>query len=233
MTIEDVMTKDVATAEVGTPLRDVAALLAEKKISGLPVVHDGRVVGVVSEADILAKERGEARERRGLFGFLVDDRAAAELKLEARTAGEAMTAPAVTIAPGRPVAEAAATMIDERVNRLPVVDRDGRLLGIVTRADLVRAFVRTDAELAEEIRNDVLLRALWIPPDSVDVAVEDGAVTLTGAVENRATAEMLPGFVQRVPGVVTVRSEVTWETENGHARKSSTTSTASKEGSGP
>jgi CBS domain-containing protein len=215
MIVSDVMTKDVATADVGTPLRDVAALLAEMEISGLPVVRDGRVVGVVSEADILAKERGEAPERGGLFGFLVNDRAAAELKLEARTAGEAMTAPAVTIGPDRPVAEAAATMIDERVNRLPVVAGDGRLLGIVTRADLVRAFVRTDTELADEIRNDVLLRALWIPPESVEVAVEDGAVTLTGMVENRATAEMLPGFVQRVPGVVAVRSEVTWETEDG------------------
>jgi CBS domain-containing protein len=218
MIVEAVMTKNVVTVNVSTPLRDVAALLAEKEISGLPVVADGRVVGVVSEADILAKERGRPRDRSGLLAFLIDDHAAAELKLEARTAGEAMTAPALTIGPDRPVAEAAATMIDERVNRLPVVDADGSLLGIVTRADLVRAFVRTDAELAKEIRNDVLLRSLWIPPDRVEVAVEDGAVTLTGEVENRATAEMLPGFVQRVPGVVTVRSDVTWENENGHGR---------------
>jgi CBS domain-containing protein len=219
MNVEDVMTTDVATVNVGTPLRDVAALLAEKEISGLPVVADDRVVGVVSEADILAKERGETRGRRGLFGFLVDDRAAAELKLEARTAGEAMSAPPVTIGPARPVAEAAATMIDERVNRLPVIDGDGRLLGIVTRADLVRAFVRSDAELAEEIRHDVLLKALWISPESVEVAVDEGAVTLTGVVENRATAEMLPAFVQRVPGVVTVLSDVTWETENGRPER--------------
>ena len=214
MNVEDVMTRNVTTVDAGTPLRDVAALLAEKKISGLPVVRDGRVVGVVSEADILAKERGGAPER-GLFGFLLDDRAAAELKLEARTAGEAMSAPAVTIRSERPVSEAAATMIDEGVNRLPVVDAEGKLLGIVTRADLVRAFVRTDADLADEIRHDVLLRALWIPPESVEVAVTEGAVTLTGMVENRATAEMLPGFVQRVPGVVTVLSEVTWEDKNG------------------
>jgi CBS domain-containing protein len=218
MIVEDVMTTNVATVDASTPLREVAALLAEKGISGLPVVAAGRVVGVVSEADILAKERGEAREHGGLFGFLVGDRAAAELKLEARTAGEAMTAPAVTIGHGRPISEAAATMIDERVNRLPVVAADGSLLGIVTRADLVRAFVRTDAELAEEIRNDVLVKALWIPPESVEVAVRDGAVTLIGVVENRATAEMLPGFVQRVPGVVTVLSEVTWEGANGRGR---------------
>jgi CBS domain-containing protein len=215
MRVKDVMTRNVATVDVTTPLREVAALLAEKKISGLPVVSDDEVVGVVSEADILAKERGAPHERGGIFGFLVGDRAAEELKLEARTAGEAMSAPALTVGPERLVAEAAATMIDEKVNRLPVVDDDGRLLGIVTRADLVRAFVRTDAELATEIREEVLLRSLWIAPDSVQVAVTDGAVTLKGQVENRATAEMLPGFVQRVPGVVSVLSEVTWEDGNG------------------
>ena len=218
MKIADVMSTDVVTVDVSTPLREAAALLAEKKISGLPVTAEGRVVGVVSEADILAKERGETRERGGLFGFLLDDRATAELKLEARTAGEAMSAPAITTSPERPLAEAAGTMIDEGINRLPVVDDDGQLLGIVTRADLVKAFVRGDAELAEEIREDVLLRALWIPPESIAVTVEDGIVTLKGHVENRATAEMLPEFVQRVPGVVSVHAEVTWDEANGHRR---------------
>ena len=216
MKVEDVMSRDVVTVDVSTPLRDVAALLAEKRISGLPVISEDGVVGVVSEADILAKERGETHERGGLFGFLLDDRATAELKLEARTAGEAMSAPAITIGPERPVSEAAGTMIDEGVNRLPVVGDEGRLLGIVTRADLVKAFVRSDAELAEEIREDVLLRALWIPPESIVVSVEDGIATLRGHVENRATAEMLPGFVQRVPGVVSVLAEVTWGDDNGH-----------------
>jgi CBS domain-containing protein len=216
MKIENVMSRDVVTVDVSTPLRDVAQLLAEKRISGVPVVSDEAVVGIVSEADILAKERGESHERHGLFGFLLDDRAAAELKLEARTAGEAMSAPPITIAPDRPLAEAAATMIDEGVNRLPVVDDAGQLLGIVTRADLVKAFVRSDTELAEEIREDVLLRALWIPPESVTVNVEDGMVTLRGHVENRTTAELLPEFVQRVPGVVSVVAEVTWDDNNGH-----------------
>jgi len=215
MKIEDVMSRDVVTVDLSTPLREVAALLAEKRISGLPVVSEGRVVGVVSEADVLAKERGETHERGGLLSFLVDDRATAELKLEARTAGEAMSAPAITIRPDRPLPEAAGVMIDEGVNRLPVVDENGQLLGIVTRADLVKAFVRSDAELAEEIREDVLLKALWIPPEAVSVSVDEGVVTLTGHVENRATAEILPQFVQRVPGVVSVLAEVTWDAGNG------------------
>jgi CBS domain-containing protein len=215
MKVSDVMTTAVVTVSSETPLRDVAVMLTERRISGLPVVDDGRVVGVVSEGDILAKERGRVAERRGLFGVLLDDRATAELKLQARTAGTAMTSPALTIAPNRPVSEAAATMIDEGVNRLPVVDSGGELLGIITRADLVRAFVRTDEELTEDVREGVLLKALWITPGNVNVVVKDGVVTLKGEVENRATAEMLPDFVQRVPGVVAVRSDVTWEDENG------------------
>ncbi len=138
MKVADVMTVDVVTVGKETPLRDVAALLTERRISGLPVVDEGRVVGVVSEGDILVKERGRKAERRGLFGVLLDDRATAELKLEARTADAAMTSPALTIGPDRPVAEAAGVMVDQGVNRLPVVNADGTLLGIVTRADLVR-----------------------------------------------------------------------------------------------
>jgi CBS domain-containing protein len=102
-------------------------------------------------------------------------------------------------------------MVDEGVNRLPVVDADGKLVGIVTRADLVRAFVRTDSELEREIREDVLLRSLWVAPERVVVEVEEGVASLRGQVENRATAEMLPDFVRRVPGVVAVHSDVSWE----------------------
>ena len=215
MKVSDVMTTNVVTVGAQTPLRKVAALLIERKISGLPVVEDGAVVGVVSEGDILAKERGPRSERPGWFGLLFEDRAVAELKLEARTAGTAMTSPALTITPERPVAEAAGVMVDEAVNRLPVVDADGKLVGIVTRADLVRAFVRTDGELEREIREDVLVRSLWVAPERVVVDVEDGVVALRGQVENRATAEMLPDFVRRVPGVVAVHSNVTWEEESG------------------
>jgi CBS domain-containing protein len=214
MKVADVMTTDVVAVSKETPLRDVAVLLSERRISGLPVVDDGQVLGVVSEGDIIAKERGRAPGHHGIFGALLDDRAAAELKLEARTAGAAMTSPALTIAPDRPVADAAGLMVDKGVNRLPVVNADGALLGIITRADLVRVFVRTDVELEHEIREDVLLKTLWITPGNVDVKVAEGVVTLTGEVENRETAEMLPDFIRRVPGVVAVHTSVSWK-ENG------------------
>src|SRR5437660_725291 len=108
MKVEDVMTKDVKTVELGTPLKEVAAILAETGISGLPVVDGGgAVVGVVSEADIIHKERIEPERRVGLLGMLLaGDSAASELKIHARTAEEAMSAPAITIGPRRPVAEA-------------------------------------------------------------------------------------------------------------------------------
>jgi CBS domain-containing protein len=125
----------------------------------------------------------------------------------AKTAGEAMSAPALTIGSGKAVHEAARLMIDEGVNRLPVVD-DGALVGIITRADIVRAFTRSDAELASEILDDILRRTFWAEPGSVTVTVTDGRVALAGQVETEADAEMLPLFVSRVPGVVAVDADL-------------------------
>jgi CBS domain-containing protein len=211
MKIFDVMTKDVMTVTPEATLRQVAEVLSGFGISGLPVVEDGRVVGVVSEADVLAKERGDAPRRSSLFGLLLDDGAGLTAKLEARTAAEAMTSPAVTISPERPLAEAAARMLDEGVNRLPVLQEDGTLVGIVTRADLVRAFVRSDEEIAREVEEDVILRTLWIAPERIEVSVEDGDVQISGHVESRAEADLLPEFVRKVPGVVSVSSSLTWD----------------------
>jgi CBS domain-containing protein len=219
MKVEDVMTRDVRTVRSSTSLKEAARILAADRISGLPVVDsDGHVVGVLSEADILVKERGQTEERgffARLFELPIPELAS---KLEARNVGEAMSAPALTIGPKRPLSQAAAIMVDEGVNRLPVVDDDGVLIGIVTRADLVRAFVRSDDEIAEEIREDVIGRTLWIAPESVQVVVDHGEVRLSGQVETRADAELIPSFVQRVPGVVSVLSKLRWS-ENGSRKE--------------
>jgi CBS domain-containing protein len=121
-----------------------------------------------------------------------------------------MTSPAVTIRPRRAVSEAAALMLDRRVNRLPVVDDHGRLVGIVTRSDLVRAFVRSDEEIEREIREDVILNTLWNAPDRFEIEVQEGEVTLSGKVADAQSAELLVNFIERVPGVVAVRSSVAW-----------------------
>src|SRR3990172_2445301 len=130
MKVEDVMTKQVWTVRSDTPLKDAAEILARQRVSGLPVVDaESCVVGVLSEGDILFKERGKSEEKGFLASLLELGLPDVETKLAARTAGEAMTAPAVTIGPRRPLTEAANKMIDEGVNRLPVVDEDGKLLG--------------------------------------------------------------------------------------------------------
>lgn len=217
MTVRDVMTQSVICVRPETPLKEVAGLLIDHKISGLPVVDDdGAVLGVVSEADFLMKEQGaEAVRHRPLARILGESRESrAQLaKLRAVTAGEAMTAPAVTIAPSRPISEAAALMTSRGVNRLPVVD-DGRVVGIATRADLVRAFVRSDDELARTIRDDVLLRILWLDPALFTVVVTDGVASISGRVERRSTAEMVERTVSMVPGIVDVHADVTWELDD-------------------
>jgi CBS domain-containing protein len=216
MKVQDVMTTPVRTVRPSVSLKEVASILTEHGISGLPVVDDGEaLLGVISEGDILFKEGG-ATARRGALGWLLDPYGAeAQLKLAARTAVEAMTAPAVTIGPKQTVAQAARMMIDEGVNRLPVVDDSGTLIGIVTRADLVRAFIRSDTAIAEEIREDVVLRTLWIVPDTLAVRVDHGEVELAGTVETKDDAELLERFTSRVPGVVSVESKLHWQSENG------------------
>ena len=209
MRVRDVMTQDVATVAPDTDLRDLAALLVEKRISGVPVVEGGRVVGVVSERDILFKERPSEGLSRGVLAWLMDE-GDLTLKIDARTAGEAMTSPPLTIAPSRGVADAAVTMLDENVSRLPVVDH-GRLVGIVTRHDLVRAFARSDEQIRREINTDPLVRSYWRRPSDYDVAVENGAVTLNGKVGSKEQAKLIEAFVDRVPGVVGITSRLHWE----------------------
>jgi CBS-domain-containing membrane protein len=224
MTVHDVMTGSVVSVRRGTPLKEVAQLLVEHRISGVPVVDvDGAVLGVVSEADFLMKEQGpEAVRHRRLARILGESRdTRAQLtKLGAVTAAGAMTAPAVTIAPGRSIHEAAAVMIARRVNRLPVVD-GGRLVGIVTRADLVRAYARSDDELAGTIRDDVLLRTLWLDPAVFTITVTDGVASISGRVERRSTAEMVERTVRLVPGIVGVHADVGWSFDDSRLEPAS------------
>ena len=206
MIVADVMTTEVVRVRPSVPLKEVAEILIARGISGVPVVDgDGRVLGVVSETDILAKEQG-AIERGGLLHRLLSpDTRSEQAKVEATTAAQAMTAPAVTIPPSATVAEAAAAMLEHCVNRLPVVD--GRQLrGIVTRADLVRAFIRPDAEIERQIEDELLRRRLWIKPQDVQVSVEQGSVRLQGHVESDKLAQRVETLVRDLPGVVEVDS---------------------------
>lgn len=213
MNVEQLMTREVVSVEPSTPLKEVARLLTEHRISGVPVCTEGRVLGIVSEADILWREQGFAPEKGRVLAWLVEAAGGDETRLAARTAGEAMTSPAVTVDPRTPTAAAARLMVEKGVKRLPVVE-EGRLVGLISRGDIVRAFHRTDDEIAREIRQDVLLRVLWIDPDELDIRVHDGEVTLSGTVETRTAAEVVDAYVRRVPGVVGVRSSLVWQVDD-------------------
>ena len=202
------MSRDVITVAPETPLKDAAAVLAQHRISGLPVLEDDVVVGVVSEADIVSRSMGR-QESRGLLELLFGG-GRDEGNLDAARVRDAMSSPAITIGPGRQVAEAARVMVERRVNRLPVVE-ESRLVGVVTRADLVRAFVRPDEELEREIREDVAETALWIDSENLEVGVDRGIVKLAGEVERRADAQLFERLTAAVPGVISVHSELRWK----------------------
>jgi CBS domain-containing protein len=216
-TVRDVMTRDVIVVSADTPLKDVVTLLISRRVSGMPVVEAERVVGVISEADLLIKEYASASEApSGPLAF-TSRRHRSDERRDARTAGQAMTAPALTIGPDASLSEAARLMIERRVNRLPVVDGE-RLVGIVTRADIIKTYLRPDAELVEVIRNDVLTHALWLDAADFSVRVVDGVVDLAGKVERRSTAVLLRDLVLRTPGVVSATLAIRWDLDDRDLR---------------
>ncbi|MET9725937.1 CBS domain-containing protein [Streptomyces zaomyceticus] len=179
MKVGGLMTDEVVSAIPAASFREVAKMLAEHDISGVPVVdEDDHVIGVVSESDLLARHELTAREL--------------------------MNTPAVTIHAEETVADAARLMVRRGVERLPVVDEEERLVGIVTRRDLLCVYLRPDAEIRRRIREDVLTDAMDLPADVVDVHVLDGVVTLGGRVRRRSQALMLIGLAESVDGVVAV-----------------------------
>ena len=202
MRVEQIMTTPVITVRRETPLKQVALLLAEHAISGVPVVEGDHVVGVLSESDLVRKESVPEPEHRHL---LSRHDTHPERLVEAATAEDAMSAAAITVEPWMSVWAAAALMAEHDVNRLPVVERD-RLVGIVARADLVRAFARSDAEIESEIRDEIL-PAFALSADDIAVNVEDGEVTLAG-LAGVLDVESLPRAVRQVVGVVRVHSHV-------------------------
>lgn len=216
MKVRDVMTRQVITARPEMSLRDLALLLTEHRISGMPVLDGtGAIVGVVSEADLLAKERGPAQVHGSGLAWLFGMRTAPdELRRHAATTvGEAMTSPPITIDHDRPLREAAALMLDSHVNRLPVTAR-GLLVGILTRADLVRAYIRRDGEAREAIREQVLRKTMWLDPDDMLVEVREGVARIAGTVDRRSTSAIVERLVGLVEGVDLVLSDLRWELDD-------------------
>jgi CBS domain-containing protein len=204
--VRDVMTTSVVSVDRITPYKEIARLLAEHRISGLPVLRMGRhVVGVVTEADLLAAQVNTTRRLRSGTGRRWWHR---RQQHPALTAGELMTGPAITIGPDATVPAAARLMSTHHVRRLPVVDGDGKLVGIVSRRDLLSVFLRPDAEIAADIRR-VLDDFVLAEPEEADVTVHNGVVTLTGTLKPAAGqhADLIPVAIRLmwdVDGVVDI-----------------------------
>ncbi|WP_030681150.1 CBS domain-containing protein [Streptomyces sp. NRRL B-1347] len=223
--VGSVMTSDVVTATYDTPFKEVARLLARHRISGLPVVDaDGSVIGVLSETDLMVRQ-AEAEDpyapaRAVRWHKLLPGARKREAKAHARTAGELMSQPALTVYADGTIAEAARTMARHRVERLPVVDDEERLVGIVTRRDLLQVFLRPDAEIRREVVQQVLVDTLWLAPQTVDVEVLDGVVTLCGQLERRSEVPVAVRMTQQVDGVVAVVDKLTYRFDDSHLRPS-------------
>jgi CBS domain-containing protein len=180
--VSDVMTTSAASLDRTTPYKEIARLLAEHRVSGLPVLTGGReVVGMVTEADLLREQAAAARRVR-----LAQRRSwRPGRRPAARTAGELMTSPAITTSPDATIPAAARLMYAHHVKRLPVTDEHGKLVGVVSRRDLLSVFLRPDADIAADIRR-VLDDLLAVRPGEADVHVRDGVVTLTGSLDPKA-----------------------------------------------
>ncbi|MGW1892518.1 CBS domain-containing protein [Streptomyces sp. NPDC002004] len=200
-TVSDVMTHTAVAIGRQASYKEIVAVMEQWKISAVPVLEgEGRVIGVVSEADLLPKEE-----------FRLDDPArvsslSERAKAAAVTAEELMSSPAVTVHPDATLAEAARIMAHRRVKRLPVVNSTGMLEGVVSRGDLLKVFLRSDDDIAAEIRRTVL-HALPAAFD-VDVSVTEGVVTLTGILPDTQLVPLLARAVRAVEGVVDIRLDM-------------------------
>lgn len=215
MNVREVMSRPVLTVPPEASLKEVAELMLRHRVSGLPVVNaEGTLMGVVSEGDLLMKEQSAPEGRRWLAAVLGGGRSPSQLaKILATTASEAMTSPPVTVDAGATVRDAAKTMSDRAINRLPVLEA-GRLVGIVTRADIVRSFLRSDEAIAEAIREEVLLGTLLVDPSQLSITVTSGVVAISGSVNRRSTAELITRLVGRLEGVVSVKAHISWRVED-------------------
>ena len=198
--VGDVMTRDVVTISTDTPFKRIEQLLNEHHISALPVLDaEGALIGLVSEADLLLRTESEAEEP----GDWSHDARERRTKAQAQTAAGLMTTPVVDVTPDRPLAAAARLMRKRSVKRLPVVE-DGRLVGIVSRADVLKSYLRTDADIRADVVEGVVRGSMWLDPSTFAIEVDDGVVRIRGEVDRRSDVDILTTLILGVEGVIDV-----------------------------
>ena len=206
--VKDLMTTQVVTVGPATPFKEIVARLAEHKVSAVPVVDDaGLVLGVVSEADLLLKEEFPDPDA-DLPLFWTKRRRAEHDKAAAAVARDLMTVAVVSISPDATVAEAARRMHTAQVKRLPVLGEGGRLVGIVSRSDLLKVFNRPDEAIRREIIDEVIVGEFMMDPDRFFIQVHEGVAVLEGRVEQRSLLPLLVRAVRGVEGVVRVEDRL-------------------------
>jgi CBS domain-containing protein len=222
MRVRDLMSTDLEVVRADACYKEVVARMLARNVSGLPVVDEyGGLVGIVTEADAIRKQAwgGEERHRHRALDLvdrvLSSKDATSVRRIEGLTAGEIMTRQVITVSPDDDLRQAARTMLVHGVKRLPVVS-GGDLVGLVSRADLMRYFDRSDSDVAADVER-TLANPLRAPEDHRIVSsVHDGVVTLTGTVRYPSDAKVVTGVLWRVPGVVDVHDElVAREAETG------------------
>ncbi|MFJ8383974.1 CBS domain-containing protein [Streptomyces sp. NPDC094438] len=221
--IGSVMTTEVVTVRSATPFKDVARLLGRHHISGLPVIDaDDKVIGVISETDLLVREADapdpHQPERRFRLPRITPAGRNERARSQARTAGQLMSQPPVCTRAENTIAEAARCMARHKVERLPVIDDEDRLVGIVTRRDLLQLFLRTDDEIRREVIAEVLVNTLWLAPQTITVSVADGVVTLDGKLERLSEVPIAVNMTRQIDGVVAVDDKLTYHLDDSHLR---------------
>lgn len=210
--VRDVMTSEVVSVGEGVTFQQIVALLSEYRISAVPVVDDRRrVLGVVSEADLthqMIQDAGQHAPHRGC------QPRAASWSQEGMVAAELMTSPAVIIEAEASLAAAARLMEQRAVKRLPVLDRDGVLIGIVSRRDLLRVHLRSDEEIRRAVEKQVLWEWFQVTEPYVRASVRDGVVTLIGELPRRRQTALAAHLTRSVDGVVDVVNRLTYRADD-------------------
>ena len=207
-TVKDVMSTHVIAARRNASYKEMAAMLRNQRVSAFPVIDDdNRVIGVVSETDLLTKEALEGTVPRTLQSLT---RQRVRSQVDGVTAADLMTKPAVTISPDQTVTDAARLMYNRRVKRLPVVSGDGTLIGIVTRSDVLSVYSKPDAQIQDEISKDLIVGVFLCDPARLTVTVKDGIVTVEGTPETTQVGLDIIDAVRHMEGVVAVRDRLTY-----------------------
>ena len=206
----EIMSSPVITVSPDTPFKDIVAIMLEHGISGLPIVDEGgRAVGMVTEADLLLKEE-EPRAQPGLIPWhgsslrleRIRDR---HRKAEGTTAGTLMTENVVSATEDATVHHLAHLMLTHDINRIPIV-RDGRVVGIVTRADILKVFTRGDEALLKVVK-ETLAQDLWIDPKALSITCLNGVITLSGQAERHSDRDIIIRWVKAIDGIVGVNAD--------------------------